>query len=169
VLTAAFGLALGLAFGAHKYAGAVILLCLSLGLPRLAASLEERRSRLASDSRAIHLLNVRAGEWIRDHTPTDAKVGVNDAGAIRFFGGRWTVDLIGLNDAARAFQAEAAGAMDWLAIFPTLPSLRPTSRSGWPPFDDFEARQTFAIPPEEYTNCLCPAQSQIVIYQRRPP
>jgi hypothetical protein len=170
VLTVAFGLALGLAFGAHKYAGAVILLCVILGLPRLAASLEERRSRLASDSRAIHLLNVQAGEWIRDHTPADARVGVNDAGAIRFFGGRWTVDLIGLNEAARAFHTGAAAEdMDWLAIFPTLPTLRPTSRSGWPSFGDFDARQTFAIPPEQYTNCVCPAQSRIVIYERRLP
>ena len=126
--------------------------------------------RVSSDSRAIHLLNVAAGEWIRDHTPADAKVGVNDAGAIRFFGGRWTVDLIGLNDAARAFHTEAAANdIDWLAILPTLPTLRPTSRSGWPSFDEFEPRHAFAIPPEEYTNCRCPAQSQIVIYQRRLP
>ena len=170
VLTAAFGLACGLALRARGYRAVVLLACIAFGVPAVAASHGEQRSRLSSDSRAIHLLNVAAGEWIRDHTPADAKVGVNDAGAIRFFGGRWTVDLIGLNDASRAFHTEeATNDIDWLAILPTLPTLRPTSRSGWPSIDEFEPRQTFAIPPEEYTNCHCPVQSQIAIYQRRLP
>ena len=39
---------------------------------------------------------VSVGYWIRENLPSGARVGINDAGAIRYYGGHPTVDLIGL-------------------------------------------------------------------------
>ncbi len=39
---------------------------------------------------------VRLGEWIRDNLPSDAVVGVHDAGAIGYYGRRAVDDLVGL-------------------------------------------------------------------------
>ncbi|NQW16310.1 MAG: hypothetical protein HQ478_02375 [Chloroflexi bacterium] len=38
-----------------------------------------------------------AGQWIKRHTPPDASVLIVDAGAIRFFGERFSLDGVGLN------------------------------------------------------------------------
>jgi len=40
---------------------------------------------------------VAAGMWIAENVPLDARIGVGDAGATRFFGERYTYDLVGLN------------------------------------------------------------------------
>jgi hypothetical protein len=49
-------------------------------------------------------------------------VGVNDAGAIRYFGNRRTIDLVGINNQDIAFKRvsvlEELNQCDWLAIFP---------------------------------------------------
>jgi arabinofuranosyltransferase len=42
-------------------------------------------------------MNVRLGRWVNAHLAPDAIVAVNDAGAIRYFGRRTTIDLLGLN------------------------------------------------------------------------
>lgn len=39
---------------------------------------------------------VSIGYWLRDNIPQGARVAVNDAGAIRYYGGHPTVDLVGL-------------------------------------------------------------------------
>ncbi|MSP93101.1 MAG: hypothetical protein EXR79_15095 [Myxococcales bacterium] len=51
----------------------------------------------ARDCWEIDRLDGDAGRWIAAHLPADAVLGVNDAGALRYFGGRRTVDLLGLN------------------------------------------------------------------------
>jgi len=40
---------------------------------------------------------VATGKWIADNLPEDAHIAVGDGGAIRFFGDRYTYDLLGLN------------------------------------------------------------------------
>lgn len=147
----------------------VVLLALVAQAGTVARSWQDRRTHLVSDARAITLLNVAVGVWLREHTaPTDV-VAVNDAGAIRFFSQRETLDLLGLNSAPIALGTRTRDELleerdvRWLAIFP-----------GW--FDDaageamlrrFEPRTAFEIPPEEYTVCDCPTQTRIVIYERR--
>jgi hypothetical protein len=49
------------------------------------------------NARNIEETSVAMGRWIADHLPPDAEVGVTDAGAMRFFGGRHTIDFLGLN------------------------------------------------------------------------
>ena len=131
-------------------------------IPAFSASFAERRNRLVSDSRAIAILNVQMGKWIAIHTPRDAVVGVNDAGAIRYFGQRRTVDLVGLNNADVAFGKlsfdEAVSRCDWLAVFPS-----------WFPaelFKEYDLRFETWVPPEEYTICNAP-QNWMVAAERK--
>ena len=39
---------------------------------------------------------VAVGKWIKENLPSGARVGINDAGAMRYYGGHPTVDLVGL-------------------------------------------------------------------------
>ncbi len=45
----------------------------------------------------VNDVDVAAGKWLRDNTPADATVLATDAGAIRYFGERFTYDAVGLN------------------------------------------------------------------------
>ena len=65
------------------------LLCSLLGLPVWAAT-------TGGNSLQIKEQQVSVGYWIRENLPSGVHVGVNDAGAMRYYGGHPTVDLIGL-------------------------------------------------------------------------
>jgi hypothetical protein len=138
---------------------------LILGIPRYISSYQDRSMHLASDSRAIHLINVKAGKWIAQHTPVNCRVGVNDSGAIRYFGKRFTVDLVGLNNAEIAFGRggieEMFKQLQWLAIFPPW-----FERIKDLIIRDYTAVKAFSIPLKEYTVCNCPDQTRKVIFRR---
>ncbi|MCZ6538978.1 MAG: hypothetical protein O6922_04030 [Chloroflexi bacterium] len=57
--------------------------------------------RLSEDyswnSKNVHDVDVGMAKWIDENLPVDARIGVGDAGAMRFFGNRFTYDLVGLN------------------------------------------------------------------------
>lgn len=57
--------------------------------------------RLSEDyswnSKNVHDIDVGMAKWIDENLPADARIGVGDAGAMRFFGNRQTYDLVGLN------------------------------------------------------------------------
>ena len=57
--------------------------------------------RLSNDyswnSKNVHDIDVGMALWIDENLPADARIGVGDAGAMRFFGNRFTYDLVGLN------------------------------------------------------------------------
>ncbi|MCH7911245.1 MAG: hypothetical protein IIB38_16725, partial [Candidatus Hydrogenedentes bacterium] len=59
--------------------------------------------RLSEDyswnSKNIDDVDVGMALWIDENLPPDARIGVGDAGAMRFFGNRYTYDLVGLNTA----------------------------------------------------------------------
>ncbi len=65
------------------------VLCSLLGLPVWAAT-------TGGNSLQIKEQQVTVGHWIRENLPPGVPVGVNDAGAMRYYGGHPTVDLIGL-------------------------------------------------------------------------
>ena len=65
------------------------VLCSVLGLPVWAAT-------TGGNSLQIKEQQVTVGYWIRENLPSGAHVGVNDVGAMRYYGGHPTVDLIGL-------------------------------------------------------------------------
>jgi hypothetical protein len=177
VLGVAAACALGIALGLHELAVApgrlerrvqraalaAIALVVVAGMPRLVGSAAERAERLGSDGRVIARMNVEPGRWIAAHAPPGAVVGANDAGAIRYFGGRTTIDLIGLNAADVAFQrvppATIEQRIDWLAIYPVLLKLHPS-------FARFAKLRWFSIPREEYTICDCPGPTEMFIARR---
>ena len=146
--------------------GVLIIACAiaASGAPGLGRSLMESRFHLWSDARAINLVNVQAGLWIRQHVPEHASVGVNDAGAIRFFGNRRTLDLGGLNFSDVALRrVSIPGAIercDWLAVFPERFAKSDALRA-------FEPRFVASIPVEQYTVCDCPSQSATVVFERK--
>lgn len=53
-------------------------------------------SAMGRESSDIRRQQVYIGRWIQDNLPPDAVVGVNDVGAIRYYGKHPVVDLVGL-------------------------------------------------------------------------
>jgi hypothetical protein len=149
-------------------AGLAAVAVLATSVPYYRQSYVDRRDHLSSDSRAIDVLNVQAGKWIAENTPESSIVAVNDAGAIRYFGGRRTIDLEGLNDHRIAFheitQPQAIVGADWVAVFPGwfrgTPAMTAIAAG-------FEPRKEFRIPFEEYTICKDPSQTVIVVFERK--
>jgi hypothetical protein len=107
---------------------------------------------------------VQAAKWVDQHLPQNAYVGVNDAGALRYFGRRHTVDLKGLNYTALAFNRisheQVIAETDWLAVFPSW-------FDGAGIFAYYDRITSFAIPLEQYTVCNCPGQIEKVIYHKK--
>ena len=153
------------ALGKHGriFFSALVVLALAYATLTLATSFQERRQRLESDSRIIHVMNVQPGQWIAKNTPLNAIVGVNDAGAIRYFGKRRTIDLLGLNNAGIAFgrtsQKQEISKADFLALYPGW-------FSNFNVAGEFRERMAYHVPFEQYTICDCPSQTTIVIFER---
>ncbi|MES1184614.1 MAG: hypothetical protein ABUL60_12440 [Myxococcales bacterium] len=57
---------------------------------------------LAESAAAITEQQVSLGRWAAEQLPRDAKLGVNDAGAITFYSGRRTFDVVGLTTPGEA-------------------------------------------------------------------
>lgn len=133
-------------------------------LPVVLGGWSERRSRLESDSAAIERMNVQPARWVAAFTPPDAVIGVNDAGAFRYFGARETVDMIGLNFHERAFGEANLDAIyrrvDWIAVFPSW-------WAGTNLLDGFMERKRYTLPPADYTVCDCPGQTLVLIAEKR--
>jgi hypothetical protein len=102
------------------------VLCSLLGLPVWAAT-------TGGNSLQIKEQQVTVGYWIRENLPPGVHVGVNDAGAMRYYGGHPTVDLIGLTSNGLALPTRnGVGSLyeklermpeekrpDYFAIYPT--------------------------------------------------
>jgi hypothetical protein len=65
---------------------------------RLGWTLED----LATSSNAIRLQQASLGRWAADALPKDARIGVNDTGAIAYFSNRKTFDVCGLTTPGEA-------------------------------------------------------------------
>lgn len=57
---------------------------------------------LATSARAIDLQQVTLGMWANENLPKDARIGVNDTGAIAYFSNRRTFDVVGLTTEGEA-------------------------------------------------------------------
>lgn len=57
---------------------------------------------LANSSRAIKEQQVKLGRWAKDNLPSDARIGLNDTGAIAYFSERRTFDVVGLTTQGEA-------------------------------------------------------------------
>jgi hypothetical protein len=65
---------------------------------RIGPSIED----LASSCAAITAQQVALGRWAKDELPEQARLGINDTGAIAYFGGHSTFDIVGLTTAGEA-------------------------------------------------------------------
>lgn len=81
----------------RKAASAPVLVLAVVGAGGVVLSLGPESRRLHNDTRNINELQRRVGEWIETHTPKGAWIATNDAGAVRYFAERPTIDLMGLN------------------------------------------------------------------------
>ena len=102
------------------------VLCSLLGLPVWAAT-------TGGNSLQIKEQQVTIGYWLRENLPPGVHVGVNDVGAMRYYGGHPTVDLIGLTTNGLALSTRnGVGSLyetleempeekrpDYFAIYPT--------------------------------------------------
>lgn len=121
---------------------------LRLGVPFAAAGLFAAKldgvvEDVAQSASGIHRQQVTLGRWVRTALPPDARVGVNDTGAIAYFGERRTFDVVGLTTPGegrfwkagpasrfehyerlvregRAFPTHFAVYPEWMAIPPLL-------------------------------------------------
>jgi hypothetical protein len=80
---------------------------------KLPGQLRFRSSQFAWNCQNINEVQVELGRWVNEHTPPDAAIVVNDAGALRYFGGRKTIDLLGLNDHALLFNPQLRDELSW--------------------------------------------------------
>jgi hypothetical protein len=94
-------------------------------LPR---TLIDRAHTFAWNCQNIDEVDVALGTWVDANLPKGAVIAVSDAGALRYFGRRVTIDLLGLNDHhIRHALAERRGAryledrgVGWLVVFPSV-------------------------------------------------
>lgn len=69
----------------------------------LAVKLPRALADLAESAHAIDRQQVKLGFWAREHLPNDARIGVNDTGAIAYLSDRKTFDVCGLTTEGEAF------------------------------------------------------------------
>ena len=53
---------------------------------------------MGDSNRDIYYQQIVFSNWIRNNTPVDARIGVNDVGAHKYWGDRYIIDLVGLTD-----------------------------------------------------------------------
>ncbi|MEM7200867.1 MAG: hypothetical protein AAF628_11405 [Planctomycetota bacterium] len=68
-----------------------------LALAPYPAAWSEQRARYAWNCQNMNEVQVALGQWVAQETAPGSAVALNDAGAIRYFGERPALDLIGLN------------------------------------------------------------------------
>lgn len=86
----------------HAVSAVAIAVPLALALPRLLPNQSMLLQLYGYNCQNILHQQVAVGRWIDANLPPDAVVGLNDAGAIAYFGRRSTVDLVGLTSAGYA-------------------------------------------------------------------
>src|SRR5215218_9005535 len=113
------------------------LLASLLGLPTWAAI-------TGGASLQVKEQQVSVGYWIRENLPSGARVGINDAGAIRYYGGHPTVDLIGLTTNGLALPSRNGSGSLYEALEKMPEEKRPDYFAVYPDwFSDFYASGVF--------------------------
>ncbi len=106
-----------LRLAARRATAILVLAALWCHPPALASAVE----RFGWNCQNMNEVQVAFGRWVDANVPPDRAVAINDAGAIRYFGNRSAVDLMGLNDRQVLFDpafrrgfADADTAADYL-------------------------------------------------------
>jgi hypothetical protein len=88
-------------------------------------------TKFSRDCRNINEVQVALGDAISHAFSQEARVGTIDAGAVRYFGRRYTYDLMGLNTKIIANSASKKNALDALVLMPAW--VRSAAPSGLAP------------------------------------
>lgn len=84
-------------------------------------------AQYGKDCRSIQETTVAIGQWINSHVPPEEYVVSADAGAVRYFGNRPVIDLLGLNShQVLKMGASRYSASKHVKFFALIPCLRPT-------------------------------------------
>lgn len=70
---------------------------LAVGLMGTASTLSPIARHLHNDVRNVNEVQRRMGEWLLETVPPDSWIAASDAGAVRYFSQRATLDMMGLN------------------------------------------------------------------------
>jgi hypothetical protein len=142
---------------ARAAAGALLFAAGAATLPaKLAASAE----LYSWNAQNINEVQVTIGRWIASSIPASESIALNDAGAIRYFGGLRATDMVGLNDHEVAKEGFGPVVMRrrprYYALFPS-----------WYPGveSDPTMRPVFVARSPRYTICDC-AQEVMVVFER---
>ncbi len=102
---------------------------------------------VANSARGIDQQHVKIGRWANDHLPQGALVAVNDTGAIAYFSGRRTFDIVGLTTRGEA-PYWVAGTASRIEHYERMPAAaRPTHFIVYPEWmgtDAFFGKELFA-------------------------
>ena len=130
-----------------------------LALGVLAAGLLDAREH-AENCRNVYELDVRAAEWVREHSVDADWIAANDAGAMRVIGQRRVVDLVGLND-HRMLGPDKEAVLD-----ETRPRYFVVFRSWFPRLSErYPVATSFRSEP--YTICSNCDQDELLVLQAR--
>ncbi|MCX6832945.1 MAG: hypothetical protein NT028_12605, partial [candidate division Zixibacteria bacterium] len=81
-------------------AAVLLLLACFVGYP---SEMTYRKSQFAWNCQNINEVQVEIGKWVKRNATKEAALLTIDAGAIRYFGGHKTIDILGLNNHALLF------------------------------------------------------------------
>jgi hypothetical protein len=124
-------------------------------------ALRQSADLFAWNCQNIEELNVAAARWLADHVPPGETIGAVDAGAVRYFGGHRTLDVIGLNHHGLLHrESEALAELDQVRFLVTSPAW-------YPPVHPSSWRTLHQVAASNYTICRC-NQSAVLVYGREP-
>ena len=130
-------------------AAAAALMPLALWMPTLVPANGEMIGVYARNCENILHQQVRVGRWIDATLPKDARVGLNDAGAIAYYGRRSTIDFVGLTTAglARVYRSGLGCLFEEARRLP--PDRRPTHCAIYPEWFPYW-RESGILGPEQF-------------------
>ncbi len=154
-----------------RWAGGPAALAAGLGplilwLPLLLPANGEMIGIYARNCENILHQQVRVGRWIDATLPRDAVIGLNDAGAIAYYGRRSTVDFVGLTTAGLApiYRSGLGCLFEQLRRFP--PERRPDHCAIYPEWFPYW-QESGILGPEEFRahldfNTICGGDDMVV-------
>ncbi len=138
---------------ATPLAAVLLLLLLELPYGQWVGRLRDQQATYAQSCANIQQMQVAIGHWVARSTPADAVIAVHDAGALRYLGGRETIDFLGLNttDLPAKDLATIEQVADYLITFPS-----------WTPHlaEPFADREVLRVVLDR--NVVCAADTMVV-------
>jgi len=147
-------------------AAAVAVVPLALWMSILVPANAEMIGIYARNCENIFHQQVRVGRWIDANLPKDALVGLNDAGAIAYYGHRSTMDFVGLTTArlARVYRSGLGCLFEHLRRLP--PDRQPTYCAIYPDWFPYW-RESGILGPERFRahleiNTICGGNDMVI-------